>query len=170
MEYANGCYEHYKYDECLYSCNKLLNQGSLEHSIKNQIQVLRSKALYKIFRTEERLLRMEYGLISPKDFHTREKSCYDNLREVIGCLSIALDEGSIDNEGCMCLDYAMMDLIRGTNELDKFRRCMLCLKVRDDIRRSHIVPRSILEVFRTGFVQHQGKKGLIVAGVQSSKA
>ena len=170
MEYVNGCYEHYRYDECLHSCNRLLNQDLLEHSIGSQVRVLKCKVLYKIFQTEERLLRMEYGVITPKEFYVQEKSCYDKLRELIGCLSIALDEGYIDDEGRICLDCGMVDLICGTNELDKLRRCMLCLKGRDDIRRSHIVPKSILEVFRAGFVQHQGKKGLIVAGVQSSRA
>ena len=170
LEYANECYEHYKYDECLYSCNKLLSQELLEPSVGDQVEVLKCKALYKVFQRESRLLQMERGVLSSKEFHMREKSCYDKLREVISCLSAALDKGSIDYEGRICLDYGLIDLVRGTNELDKFGRCMLCLKQRDDIRRSHIVPRSILEVFRTGFVQHHGNKGLIVAGAQSSKA
>ena len=33
-----------------------------------------------------------------------------------------------------------------------------------DLKRSHIIPKSILEIFRTGFVHHYGNKSLTVAG------
>jgi hypothetical protein len=88
---------------------------------------------------------------------------------VIGRLGAALDKKSIDEEGLAILDYAMIDLICGTNELNKLRRCMLCLQQCHDLKRSHIVPKSVLEIFRTGFVHHHGNKGLIVAGARSSK-
>lgn len=170
VTYANGCYEHYKYHECLLCCNKLLKPNALEQGDKDQIQVLKCKALFKIFQTEYHLLQNERELLTSGEFHQKEKSCYDKLREMIGPLGAALDKNSIDDEAYACLDHGMIHVIRGTNELNKFRRCMLCLKQRDDLKRSHIVPKSILEVFRSGFVQHQGNKGLIVAGVQSSKA
>lgn len=164
--YAGGCFEHCKYVECLSSCDKLLSLESVE---QYQIQALRCKALFKIYQTESRLLRNEHDLLSTREFHEREKGCYDKLHKVIGCLGAAFDKKSIDDEGLVILDYAMIDLICGTNELNKLRRCMLCLQQCNDLKRSHIVPKSVLEVFRTGFVQHHGNKGLIVAGAQSTK-
>ena len=165
---ANGCYEHYKYHECLHSCNRLLKHESLKEGVRDQVQVLKCKALFKIFQSEHRLLQNEYERLSSREFYEREKACYDKVREVIGRLGAALDGHSIDNEGSVCLDYGMIEIVRGTNELNKFRRCMLCLK-QGELKRSHIVPKSVLEVFRSGFVQHQGNKGLTVAGVHSSK-
>lgn len=169
MAYAGGCYEHCKYIECLSSCDKLLGIDAVEQNFKYQIQALRCKALFKIYQTDFGLLRNEQDSLSTQEFHEREKSCYDKLHRVIGRLGAAFDKKSIDDEGLLILDYAMINLICGTNELNKLRRCMLCLQQCHDLKRSHIIPKSVLEIFRTGFIHHQGNKGLIVAGAQSSR-
>lgn len=166
--YAEGCYEHCKYAECVCSCDKLLGLGTVEQNARYQIQVLRSKAIFKIYQSESRFLQNEYDTLSTRDFNERKTICYKKLHEVIGCLGAAVDRKSIDSEELACLDYAMIELVCGTNELSKCRRCMLCLQRRSDLKRSHIVPKSVLEVFRTGFVQHHGNKGLIVAGANLS--
>ena len=170
MVYAGGCYEHRRYVECLQSCNKLLDHESVEQSLKFKgIQVLKCKALFKIYQAEYRLLKNERDLLSAQEFYGREKSCHDKLCEVISHLGAALDDSYIDDEGSMYLDCAMIDFIRGTNQLNELHRCMLCLKQEYDLKRSHIVPRSALDIFRSGFVQHEGNKGLIVAGAHPSK-
>lgn len=147
----------------------LLDQDSVEQSIKDQIQVLKCKALFKVFQSEYNKLQNERDEITSGECYQKENLCYEKLRELIGPLGAALDKDSIDDEAYAFLDYSMMHVISGVNELNKFHRCMLCLKQRADIKRSHIVPKSVLEVFRSGFVQHHGNKGLVVASTQSLK-
>ena len=87
MEYAEGCYKYSKYHECLQNCDRLLNEDSVEQNVKYKAQVQKCKALYKLFRADYRLLKNERDFLSPKEVHEREKSCYDKVREVVGCLS-----------------------------------------------------------------------------------
>lgn len=67
-------------------------------------------------------------------------------KETIGLLGNALDNSYIDEEGKQLLDFAMMDYVREFSGLQDFKRCILCLKkTAQNIKASHIVPKSILE-------------------------
>ena len=170
LVYAEGCYDHEMYEECILSCSRLDKVSSLQSEKKGTVKLLLGKAFFQVYRKELMILENTYETYHAKELREKESSCYDKVHQTIKHLFDAHKLNTIDVLGSTYLDIAMMDIIRGVNELNKVSHCMLCLKREKNLRRSHVVPKSILGVFREGFVQHHGDKGLTISGVLSSKA
>ena len=82
----------------------------------------------------------------------------EDVKKVIEILGMALDQGKIDDDGRKYLDIAMMNLIRGSNELHKLKysRCMLCLKGNRKLQKSHIYPRAGLKTLSENVEKREG--------------
>ena len=59
-------------------------------------------------------------------------------------LGYSLDNGTLDDDGSMLLDFAMIDYARVVNALNKCNRCLLCRRW-GKLCRSHICPESVLK-------------------------
>ena len=75
-------------------------------------------------------------------------------------LSTAMKKDCIDEEGKEQLDIAMMNVIRGINELNKVihPRCMLCLCSDVKLQKSHVYPKSMLKEFSDSIEEREGGK------------
>ena len=145
------------------TCDKLLEDGDFKQASTQSLRVLQCKAQFKVYEQENLQLKNFLHSLSKDAIHKQKSSSLDKLHQIVRFLGAAHDEGTIDCEGSKYLDTAMINLVM-ENELKKLNRCTLCLKNGVELKRSHIVPRSILDIFRRGFVQHQGNKGLTIAG------
>lgn len=112
----------------------------------NDCKLLLGKCLAKKYSQEQRQLEMQMDYFSAADFGMNEavKSCYEKARGAIMQLGYSLDNGILDEEGSMLLDFALLDYAREVNGLNKCNRCVLCRRWRK-LHRSHICPESILK-------------------------
>ena len=112
----------------------------------NDCKLLLGKCLAQKYSQEQRQLEVHMDYFSAADFGTNEavKSCYEKARSAIMQLGYSLDNGILDEEGSMLLDFALLDYAREVNGLNKCNRCVLCRRWRK-LHRSHICPESILK-------------------------
>ena len=94
-----------------------------------------------------------------------------NVKAVISMLGTALRKGCIDEEGKEQLDISIMNLIRGSNELNKVMhpRCMLCLHSDITLQKSHVYPRSLLKEFAESIEEREGGRLFTMINTTSPK-
>ena len=109
--------------ECISWCMKK-EGSSLSDSEDLQLKVIRAKALYYLYKSEQSKLRT----FTEDEYYKAYQRCYDKTREVIGLLGVAHDKGGLDSEGSKLLVLSMMDYIHTTNKLNDCNRCYLCWK------------------------------------------
>ena len=69
---------------------------------------------------------MEYFSAADLGRNKAVKGCYEKAKNAILQLGYSLDNGTLDDEGSMLLDFAMIDYAREVNALNKCNRCLLC--------------------------------------------
>ena len=126
-----------------------------EQNIFLSALVHKAKCLYRIYREKLNL----YELLCEQDAK-KYRNIMDDVKTVIEILGMALDQEVIDDEGRKFLDIAMMNLIRGSNELHKLKhsRCMLCLRGNRKLQKSHIYPRAGLKTFSDSIERREGER------------
>ena len=87
---------------------------------------------------------MEYFSAADLGRNKAVKGCYEKAKNAILQLGYSLDNGTLDDEGSMLLDFAMIDYAREVNALNKCNRCLLCRRW-GKLCRSHICPESVLK-------------------------
>lgn len=147
LTYARGCYQYQKYRECSAVAEQIVKrvrEDKLEQSMANEANLLNGKSLYFAYQNEQHMFLKTRSSQPIKQVESLKNECYEKAKRAIFLLGIAHDLGFLDEEGSRCLDFAMIDYLRETNNLSNCQRCLLCRK-RSKVRRSHIYPKSILK-------------------------
>lgn len=160
LDYIEGCYHCSKFHEC---------QRVADAISKEPLALLfKAKSLFKIY---QRALN-SYELENLDQPNTQQYlAILKNVKAVISILGTALRKGIIDEEGKEQLDISMMNLIRGSNELNKVMhpRCMLCLRSDVSLQKSHVYPRALLKEFAESIEEREGGRLFTMVNTTSPK-
>ena len=159
MDYAKDCFQFQKYDECITSTNRIINQAKaktikLNPCLANEAKLYKGKSLFYSYQNMQQVYLRRRALDSIKEVEFFKHQCYERAREAILLLGTALDYNFIDEEGSNVLDVAMIDYLRETNNLNSCQRCLLCRK-KTKLRRSHVVPKFILKDIAKDFTTEE---------------
>lgn len=160
LKYIEGCYHYSKFHEC---------QRVADAISKEPLALLfKAKCSFKLYRRALSLYELE-DLGQPNT--QQYLAILKNIKAVLSMLSTALSKGYIDEEGKEQLDIAMMNLIRGSNELNRVMhpRCMLCLRCDVNLQKSHVYPRSLLKEFAESIEEREGGRLFTMINASSLK-
>lgn len=156
--YARGCFQYQKYQECITSTSHIIQlvrekKGlfQVEQAIADEANLLKGKSLYYTYQSEQQVFVETRSSLPVKTAEKLKQQCYRKAREAIILLGRAHDYGFLDEEGSELLDCAMIDYVRETNSLNNCERCLLCRR-KSELRRSHVLPNSILKQIAKDFV------------------
>ena len=137
-------------------CQRVLACNDLDVTHMNLATLLLGKAVFKLYQEENKLYLAYKESFSKRELHMWEESQSLKVKSVIWCYNKA--DALHDDELAMQFDMAMMECICGKNDLHQLSRCMLCLKGGQKLKRSHIIPKSVLDNFRKAVKQYKGNK------------
>lgn len=160
LKYAQSCYQYKNCYEAVNVCNELIASSSSADQL-NQAKLLKGKALFYVYQPLICYLMKHQRELEKVEEKTLQDECFLIMKETIHTLGVALDHGYLDSEGSMLLDWAMMDCIRETNQLNLCKRCLMC-RASKNLRRSHVWPRFTLQ-------QMSDSKANILGTSKSSK-
>ena len=89
-------------------------------------KLLKGKAKFHGYQPVLRYLMENKHYLSKQDMTLLIQKCFGQMKDAINLLGDVLDSQCIDSEGSKLLDFAMMDCIRETNQLNQCKRCLLC--------------------------------------------
>lgn len=115
-----------------------------EEKFSSEIQILKGKALYHSYQGSQRVYLKLRSSMPAKTIEPFKSQFYRKALECIRILGHAHDNKVLDDEGSELLDHAMVDYAREMNGLKDCKRCLLC-RHKKEVRRSHIIPKSILK-------------------------
>ena len=139
LKYIEGCYLHGRLQECQRVAGmKLISNEPIASLYK-------AKSLFKLYKRALTVFQQGEPEQNPNKYHDIMK----NAKAVVSKLSAAMMNNYIDEEGKEMLDISMMDVIKGSNELNKVSHphCMLCLCSDADLQKSHVFPKAMLKEF-----------------------
>ena len=157
LKYIKNCYNHNRFAECIHVANRFKEPSAL---------LYKAKCLFKIYRRALNLYELE------KQQNIQQYlSILKDAKAAVSMLGTALDKNSIDKEGKEQLDIAMVNVIRGLNELYKVihPHCMLCLRTDVSLQKSHVYPKSLLKVIADTTEEREGGKVFTMANALSPK-
>lgn len=147
--YANGCLKYENYAECIEVCDAIIKADHSESNLTQlQAKITKGKACFYVYKR-----KLQYVLVNDNITATKEgrtllyNECFNRMMEAIVLLGNGLDQNLLDKEGSKLLDWAMIDCLSTTNQLDKCKRCLLCRQKRS-LRRSHVWPEFIAKFFQ----------------------
>ena len=105
----------------------------------DEIELLYGKSLYCSY-----VNTLKYEKID-LPHHEKEGRCND-VKKAIRVLGGLFDKKALDEEGCMFLDLAMVEIVREIDGLGRLERCLLC-RSKKKLKKSHVIPKCILEKF-----------------------
>lgn len=156
LNYADGCYHDGHYNECERVCLYLLEDEKL-NSQKHQSEaaLILGKSEYALYQKQKELsMAYEESLTEREMAIANESKCY---RAKLIIDSLTKHDLKLDAELRKYVDHAMIECAL-SNELLDVKCCMLCLKYCQKLRRSHIVPKSILQEFRKAYLNFGGNR------------
>lgn len=122
----------------------MLKVGEADQAIVNEAKLLKGKSLFFHYQSMQHVFLQRRGAEAIKEVEKLKQECYDSTKEAILILGSAQDHDFLDEEGLKLLDFAMIDYLRETNDLNSCERCLLCHR-KTKLRRSHVFPKSILK-------------------------
>ena len=163
VSYFRNCYKYKNFSHCIEFTTQLLEskEPRLDPRSINEAKLLKGKSLYYEYQGEQRIYLKIRSTTSAKIVEPFKSQFYQKTKECILLLGSAHDNGFLDAEGNELLDRAMIDYVRETNSLKDCKRCLLCLK-RSDLRRSHIIPKSILKEIAKDLVIKEDEQKVFV--------
>ena len=153
-KYAKGCLSCKHYEECKQVCHHILKCKNLDESQQISAIMILIEAEYFLYQQEEK------WYLTYKDILMKAKMLYlkqSQLQRAKIIIKYIYKYNVLFNvdKFSMYLDIALMECIR-FNELQELNCCILCLKKGQKLKRSHIIPRSILQCFRKAVQQYSG--------------
>ena len=142
MKYLEGCYSLECYEEVITVASEMLT--TLHSNEHWPAKLLKGKAMFHVYQRKLMYLMKNRNYISKPTAKKLVDECLVCIREAVSCLGSVFDEHLIDEEGSRLLDWAMMDCVRETNQLNLCKRCFLCRQGGRDLIHSHIIPESFL--------------------------
>ena len=141
MKYASGCYKLQCYSVAATVCIDVIKQRDVEKRMLCEAKLLKGKSLFHCYQRKIMYLMEKKSVMSKEEEKRLINECFECIKEVVYLLGGALDENYIDEEGSRLLDWAMMDCIRETNQLNLCKRCFLCRRRDQVLCKSHIFPK-----------------------------
>lgn len=143
--YANGCLEFKNYLECIETCDNILKTKEKQGSqVMMQTKILKGKARFYAYKKKFNHILANNNLRVTKEGNSILSECFRDMKEAIALLGNCLDQNMLDIEGSSLLDWAMIDCISITNQLDSCKRCLLCRR-KKPLRKSHVWPNFVLQ-------------------------
>ena len=137
-----------------------------DDDLKNQCKLLKGKSLFYQYQKKAFYLIDKKQSLSKVEQKRLEDECFFHIKETIALLGNTLDCFIIDEEGSKLLDWAMMDCLQLTNQLNLCKRCLMCRQKTSEIRRSHMWPEFLhREVFKSQLPVESHKSKLFVFGM-----
>ena len=161
-EYSKQCYNIGLYNECKRIClNFLQSKDALDGKTHSEACVLLGKNEYMLYQQCNRRFQACKGPLTERDLVTWNESKFESAKLIID--SLMKNNLVLDDELKKYVDFAMIECAL-SNSLLKINLCMLCLKHCQKLKRSHIVPKSILQEFRKALADnYQGNKAFVMS-------
>ena len=140
--YANGCLKFKNYVECIEVCDVIISTECNKSKLMLQAKITKGKASFYVYKRKLQYVLVNDNIITTKEGRNMLNECFNCMRDAITLLGSGLDQDLLDEEGSKLLDWAMIDCLSTTNQLDKCQRCLLCRQKRS-LRNSHIWPEFI---------------------------
>ena len=159
LQYAEACYKHGHFKECVDVCN-LVVKVSCDEQQKLRTLLLKGKSMFYLYQPALRFIVMNKQNLSKKEVAQLCNDCLPYIREVITLLGDALDSYFLDPEGSKLLDLAMMDCMREANQLGKCKRCLLC-REQNELKKSHVWSESVIKQVSERKFGHKDAKNIL---------
>lgn len=144
LRYANGCLEFKNYNDCIEVCDIVITaitNGTDPTSI--EAKIIKGKAKFYVYKQKLQHILVNGNVVAtPEGRNVLYNECFNSMKEAIALLGNGLDQNLLDKEGSKLLDWAMIDCLSMTNQLNKCNRCLLCRQKRP-LSRSHVWPKFI---------------------------
>ena len=140
-------------------CNKLIKSSDITKESKDDAKLCKGKALFHLYRNQQKLLKNTSQSMSHERFHEKQKLCHSDNEEVIALLGYSLDQKliNVQDEASKMIDLAMIDYIWEANDLKSCERCLLCRK-KAELRRSYLCPKELLDHFTSEITLPEDRK------------
>ena len=147
LQYANGCLQFENYYECIEICDVVItatNSDTKSNLMSIEAKMTKGKASFYVYKRKfQHIVVLNDNLrATPEGRNILYNECFNHMKEAISLLGHVLDENMLDKEGSKLLDWAMIDCLSTTNQLNKCNRCLLCRQKRS-LSRSHVWPKFI---------------------------
>ena len=142
LHYAKGCLEFKNFFECIEVCDLILKAEEDQSILSIMIysKITKGKARFYSYKRKLYYILVNANIRETKEGRLVLKDCFDSMKDAITLLSNGLDLNVLDEEGSRLLDWAMIDCLSTTNQLDKCNRCLLC-RQRRSLLKSHVLPK-----------------------------
>ena len=141
LQYANGCLQFENYYECIQVCDAVVNATQSKDNTSIQAKITRGKASFYLYKRKfQHVLINDNFRATPEGRNILYNECFIYMKEAIASLGNGLDQKMLDDEGSKLLNWAMIDCLSTTNQLNKCNRCLLC-RQRRSLSRSHVWPK-----------------------------
>ena len=107
------------------------------------LELLYGKALYYCCQPDIRYL-VKNEDITQEELALVSEECFKKMKDTIAFLGKCLDRKRIDEEGSRFLDFALNSCVADLNSLYQCKRCLLCRRGGQKLKRSHLWPNSVL--------------------------
>ena len=167
--YAQACFTYGNYQECADVCRSIKKQISDEHLEFDVIdlELLHGKALYYCYQPDLRYLIKSEDDITQEELSLVSDECFKKMKNTIALLGKCLDAKCIDEEGSRFLDFALNSCAANLNRLNQCKRCLLCCRGGQKLKRSHLWPNSVLKsIYKS---EYEGEIRPFLFGHQSSR-
>jgi hypothetical protein len=130
-------------------------QDDSDSGIIAQAKVTKGKArFYSYKRKLQPFFEKNSNIRATKEGRSVLDECFNGMKEAIALLGMGLDSNILDDEGSKLLDWAMIDCLSTTNQLDQCNRCFLC-RQKQKLRRSHVWPNFIAQLSDETFAANE---------------
>ena len=148
FRYAQTCYTYGSYEECANVCSNIKKQISTHKSLEfdpSDLELLHGKALYHCYQPELRYLIKNEDESTQEELALVSDECFKKTKNAITLLGKCLDIQHIDEEGSRFLDFALNFCATDLNSLYQCKRCLLCHRGGQKLKKSHLWPNSVLK-------------------------
>lgn len=148
FQYAQVCYTYGNYQECANVCSSIKKQmthKSVEFD-PTDLELLHGKTLYYCYQPELRYItKNEDDDCTQEELALVSDECFKKMKNAITLLGRCLDMKQIDEEGSRFLDFALNSCFADLNSLNQCKRCLLCRRGGQKLKKSHLWPSSVLK-------------------------
>lgn len=133
------------YLESVEVCDSILKTKEKQRKfVMMQSKLVKGKARFYVYKRKLMHYLMNKNMRVTKEGSSILDECFSYMKEAIALLGNALDENFLDAEGSRLLDWAMIDCLSTTNQLNSCKRCLVC-RQKKSLRKSHIWPLSVIK-------------------------
>lgn len=130
-------------------CDTILSTNeSNSNLLMMQAKVVKGKATFYSYKRKLSQILVNSNIRATEEGRKILGECFNCMKEAIALLGNGLDQNMLDEESSNLLDWAMIDCISTTNQLNLCKRCLLC-RQKKPLKKSHIWPNLIAKFFET---------------------